>query len=382
MPDWSIKLHDGMQSFTPTEWDTCAGADNPFVSHAFLSALEESQSVSARTGWLAQHVSLHAPDGTLAAVCPAYLKGHSWGEYVFDQGWARALEAAGGNYYPKLQIAVPFTPAPGPRLLVHPNAPPETATVLADALRQICGQLQLSSAHVTFCTTQNSTTLGQRGWLPRLGMQYHWHNNGYQTFDDFLAALSSRKRKVLKRERRDANAAGLTFETLRGPDITPADWDAFYQFYQNTIDRKWGSAYLTRSFFSLLSEKLGERVVLMVARHGHQPVAAALNLVGTDTLYGRNWGCIGTWPFLHFELCYYRAIEFAIANGLKRVEAGAQGEHKIQRGYTPSLTHSAHWIENPSFRASVAAFLEQERTAIQQEAQALTALSPYKQELE
>ncbi|OUI82954.1 GNAT family N-acetyltransferase [Acetobacter orientalis] len=382
MPDWSIKLHDGMQSFTPTEWDTCAGADNPFVSHAFLSALEESQSVSARTGWLAQHVSLHAPDGTLAAVCPAYLKGHSWGEYVFDQGWARAFEAAGGSYYPKLQIAVPFTPAPGPRLLVHPNAPPETATVLADALRQICGQLQLSSAHVTFCTTQNSTTLSQRGWLPRLGMQYHWHNNGYQTFDDFLAALSSRKRKVLKRERRDANAAGLTFETLRGPDITPADWDAFYQFYQNTIDRKWGSAYLTRSFFSLLSEKLGERVVLMVARHGHQPVAAALNLVGTDTLYGRNWGCVGTWPFLHFELCYYRAIEFAIANGLKRVEAGAQGEHKIQRGYTPSLTHSAHWIENPSFRASVAAFLEQERTAIQQEAQALTALSPYKQEQE
>ncbi|MFT8597522.1 GNAT family N-acetyltransferase [Acetobacter orientalis] len=382
MPDWSIKLHDGMQSFTPTEWDTCAGADNPFVSHAFLSALEESQSVSARTGWLAQHVSLHAPNGTLAAVCPAYLKGHSWGEYVFDQGWARAFEAAGGSYYPKLQIAVPFTPAPGPRLLVHPNAPPETATVLADALRQICGQLQLSSAHVTFCTTQNSTTLSQRGWLPRLGMQYHWHNNGYQTFDDFLAALSSRKRKVLKRERRDANAAGLTFETLRGPDITPADWDAFYQFYQNTIDRKWGSAYLTRSFFSLLSEKLGERVVLMVARHGHQPVAAALNLVGTDTLYGRNWGCIGTWPFLHFELCYYRAIEFAIANGLKRVEAGAQGEHKIQRGYTPSLTHSAHWIENPSFRASVAAFLEQERTAIQQEAQALTALSPYKQEQE
>ncbi|MFT9295109.1 MAG: GNAT family N-acetyltransferase [Acetobacter orientalis] len=382
MPDWSIKLHDGMQSFTPTEWDTCAGADNPFISHAFLSALEESQSVSARTGWLAQHVSLHAPDGTLAAVCPAYLKGHSWGEYVFDQGWARAFEAAGGSYYPKLQIAVPFTPAPGPRLLVHPNAPPETATVLADALRQICGQLQLSSAHVTFCTTQNSTTLSQRGWLPRLGMQYHWHNNGYQTFDDFLAALSSRKRKVLKRERRDANASGLTFETLRGPDITPADWDAFYQFYQNTIDRKWGSAYLTRSFFSLLSEKLGERVVLMVARHGHQPVAAALNLVGTDTLYGRNWGCIGTWPFLHFELCYYRAIEFAIANGLKRVEAGAQGEHKIQRGYTPSLTHSAHWIENPSFRASVAAFLEQERTAIQQEAQALTALSPYKQEQE
>lgn len=380
MPDWSVKLHDGMASFDPTVWDSCAGADNPFVSHAFLSALEESHSVSARTGWLPQHVSLHAPNGTLAAVCPAYLKGHSWGEYVFDQGWARAFEAAGGQYYPKLQIAVPFTPAPGPRLLVHPTAPPETATVLADALRQICGQLTLSSAHVTFCTPQEATTLTQRGWLPRLGMQYHWHNQGYQTFDDFLAMLSSRKRKALKRERRDANAAGLTFETLRGANITPADWAAFYQFYQNTIDRKWGSAYLTPEFFPLLSQRLKNRVVLMVARHGTTPVAAALNLMGTETLYGRNWGCVGEWPFLHFELCYYRAIDFAIAHGLKRVEAGAQGEHKIQRGYTPSLTHSAHWIENPSFRGSVAAFLEQERTAIQQEAQALSTLTPYKQE--
>lgn len=380
MPDWSLKLHDSMRSFSPTEWNTCAGADNPFVSHAFLSALEESHSVSSQTGWLSQHVSLYAPDGTLAALCPAYLKGHSWGEYVFDQGWARAFEASGGAYYPKLQVAVPFTPAPGPRLLLHPAAPPETAAVLADALRQICTQLGLSSAHVTFCTEQDSAALVQRGWLPRLGMQYHWHNNGYKTFDDFLAALSSRKRKAVKRERRDANAAGLTFETLRGADITEADWNAFYQFYQNTIDRKWGSAYLTPQFFPLLSEKLQDKVVLMLARDGTQPVAAALNFIGADTLYGRNWGCAGTWPFLHFELCYYRAIEFAIAHGLKRVEAGAQGEHKIQRGYVPSLTHSAHWIENPSFRASVAAFVEQERIAVQQEADALSTLSPYRQD--
>lgn len=380
MPDWSIKLHDGIHSLGQTAWDACAGADNPFVSFAFLSALEDSGSVSRRTGWLPQHVALHTPDGQLAAVCPAYLKSHSWGEYVFDQGWARAFEAAGGSYYPKLQVAVPFTPAPGPRLLLHPAAPPETASVLADALRQLCGDLQLSSAHVTFCTEQDSALLAQRGWLPRLGVQYHWHNQGYQTFDDFLASLSSRKRKVLKRERRDANAAGLTFETLRGPDITRADWDAFYRFYENTIDRKWGSAYLTPSFFPLLSDRLGNKVVLMVARKEDQPVAAALNLLGADTLYGRNWGCVGDWPFLHFELCYYRAIDFAISHGLKRVEAGAQGEHKIQRGYVPSLTHSAHWLQNRSFYASVASFLEQERAAMQAEVTALGDLSPYKQD--
>lgn len=380
MPDWSVSLHEGIHSLTAEAWDACAGSDNPFVSHAFLSALEDSGSVSSRTGWMPRHVSLHAPDGTLAAVCPAYLKGHSWGEYVFDQGWARAFEATGGQYYPKLQVAVPFTPAPGPRLLVHPDAPPEAAAVLADALRQICGDTGLSSAHVTFCQEQESALMAKRGWLHRLGLQYHWHNRGYQSFEDFLEALSSRKRKVLRRERRDANAAGLTFHTLRGNDITKPEWDAFYRFYQNTVDRKWGSAYLTPAFFPLLSERLGERVVLMVARNGQETVAAALNLLGKDTLYGRNWGCTGNWPFLHFELCYYRAIDFAIAHGLKRVEAGAQGEHKIQRGYVPSLTHSAHWIENPSFRASVANFLEHERSAMTEEAQTLGQLSPYRQD--
>lgn len=380
MADWSVTLHNSIHDIPAQEWADCAGPDIPFVSHDFLSAQEDSGSVQRETGWLPRHVCLHSPDGQLAATCPAYLKGHSWGEYVFDQGWARAYEAAGGQYYPKLQIAVPFTPAPGPRLLVHPSAPPETRAVLADALRQICADTGLSSAHVTFCTEGDSAVLAQRGWLPRLGVQYHWHNRNYATFDDFLATLSARKRKNIKRERRDANNAGLTFETLQGASITPADWQAFYQFYQNTIDRKWGSAYLTPEFFPLMAQRLGERVVLMLARHGTTPVAAALNLMGTNTLYGRNWGCEGNWPFLHFELCYYRAIDFAIAHGLQRVEAGAQGEHKIQRGYLPSLTHSAHWLQSPSLREAVDRFLQAERPAMQAEAQTLSTLSPYRQD--
>ncbi|MBO1324883.1 GNAT family N-acetyltransferase [Acetobacter sp. TBRC 12305] len=378
MADWSVTLHDTIHAIPAAEWAACAGDDNPFVSHDFLSALEDSQSVSQKTGWLPRHVRLQAPDGSLAAVCPAYIKGHSWGEYVFDHGWARAYEAAGGRYYPKLQVAVPFTPATGPRLLVHPNAPPEAGAVLAQGLRQICADTGLSSAHVTFCPESESTLLAEQGWLPRLGLQYHWENQGYATFDDFLAALSSRKRKSVRRERRDANAQGLTFHTLCGAEITPADWQAFYSFYQDTIDRKWGSAYLSPDFFPLLSERLGDKVVLMLARDGETPVAAALNFLGRDTLFGRNWGCRGDWPFLHFELCYYRAIDFAIARGLKRVEAGAQGEHKIQRGYLPVLTHSAHWLENPGLRSAVADFLNAERTAIMAEAQALAELSPYR----
>lgn len=381
MADWSVTLHNSIHDIPATEWAQCAGPDNPFVSHAFLSALEDSGSTGQQSGWVPRHVCLHSPDGQLAAVCPAYLKGHSWGEYVFDQGWARAFEAAGGRYYPKLQIAVPFTPVPGPRVLLHPDAPPQTTAVMADALRQICADTGLSSAHVTFCTEAESTALHQQGWLPRLGLQYHWHNRGYATFDDFLATLSARKRKSIKRERRDANAAGLTFETLQGASITQADWQAFYQFYRNTIDRKWGSAYLSAEFFPLMAQQLGERVVLMLARNGSTPVAAALNLMGTHTLYGRNWGCEGNWPFLHFELCYYRAIDFAIAHGLQRVEAGAQGEHKIQRGYEPTLTHSAHWLQSPGLRNAVDRFLQAERPAILAEAQALSTLTPYRQDL-
>lgn len=381
MPDGSaaltLTLHTAIAEIPSAEWDFCAGEDNPFVSHAFLAALEESGSASARTGWLPQHAALRGEDGRLRGVAPMYAKSHSYGEYVFDHGWAHALERAGGDYYPKLQVAVPFSPVPGPRLLVRP-AGGATVTSLAAALQAACRRLRVSSVHVTFCQEAEWQALGEAGWLQRLGLQFHWENTGYASFEDFLAALSSRKRKVLRRERRDANAAGLTFRSLSGSDITERHWDDFYRFYTSTVDRKWGSAYLTRRFFSLLGERLGERVVLMVAECDGKLVAGALNLAGRDTLYGRNWGCRGEWPFLHFELCYYRAIDWAIAHGLKRVEAGAQGRHKIQRGYLPTPTYSAHWIVHPGLRRAVAAFLDSERPDIRSEMAALAALSPFR----
>ncbi|MCE0744802.1 GNAT family N-acetyltransferase [Acetobacter sicerae] len=380
MSGWTVSLHDRIAAIPAEEWDACAGEGNPFVSHAFLSAVEDSGSATPSTGWLPRHVALNDETGRLVAVAPAYLKAHSYGEYVFDHGWARAFEAAGGAYYPKLQVAVPFSPVPGPRLLVKPDAPDGAMSVLGQALVQVCGEMDLSSAHVTFCTEAEYETLGGDGWLQRLGLQYHWHNRGYQDFEGFLEALSSRKRKTIRRERRDANACGLTFRTVRGSEITEALWDAFFVFYQSTVDKKWGSAYLTRAFFSLLSERLGDRVVLMIAEHEGQPVAGALNLLGADTLYGRNWGCVGEWPFLHFELCYYRAIDFAIENGLSRVEAGAQGEHKIQRGYVPSLTHSVHHIQHSGLRQAVSEFLEVERAGMLSEMVALSELSPYRVE--
>ncbi|BCI68313.1 GNAT family N-acetyltransferase [Acetobacter aceti] len=380
MSGWTVSLHDRIAAIPAQEWDACAGEGNPFVSHAFLSAVEDSGSATPSTGWLPRHVALNDESGRLVAVAPAYLKAHSYGEYVFDHGWARAFEAAGGSYYPKLQVAVPFSPVPGPRLLAKPDAPEGTLSVLGLALVQVCGEMDLSSAHVTFCTEAEYERLGQDGWLQRLGLQYHWHNRGYQDFEGFLEALSSRKRKAIRRERRDANACGLVFRTVRGSEITEALWDAFFVFYQSTVDKKWGSAYLTRSFFSLLSERLGDRVVLMIAEHNGQPVAGALNLLGADTLYGRNWGCVGEWPFLHFELCYYRAIEFAIENGLSRVEAGAQGEHKIQRGYVPSLTYSVHHIQHTGLRHAVSEFLEVERAGMLSEMVALGELSPYRVE--
>ncbi len=318
-------------------------------------------------------------EGRVVAVAPMYAKSHSYGEYVFDHGWAQAFERAGGNYYPKLQVAVPFSPVPGPRLLVRDDRS-VPAGALAGALAQACQELKLSSVHVTFCTRDDWTTLAEAGWLQRLGTQFHWENAGFSSFDDFLAALSSRKRKTIRRERRDANAAGLEFVSLRGPEITRAQWDAFYQFYMSTSDRKWGSAYLTRRFFGLLSERLGDAVVLMMALHGGKPVAGALNLLGTDALYGRNWGCNGDWPFLHFELCYYRAIDFAIEHGLQRVEAGAQGEHKIQRGYLPKPTYSAHWIAHPGLRRAVARFVEEERLEKLAQMEALSEYSPFRQD--
>ncbi|MGH7056570.1 MAG: GNAT family N-acetyltransferase [Acetobacteraceae bacterium] len=380
MPDGtqalSLTLHSRIADIPPDEWDACAGAGNPFVSHAFLAILEESGSANARTGWLPQHAVLRDRAGAIAAVAPMYAKSHSYGEYVFDHGWAHAFERAGGAYYPKLQVAVPFSPVPGPRLLRHPASTVPLAA-LATAFETACRELDLSSVHVTFCTEREWSALGAAGWLQRIGMQFHWHNDGFATFEDFLGSLSSRKRKVIRRERRDA-AAGLRLRCLRGSEIEPRHWQAFYGFYASTVDRKWGSAYLTKHFFPLLSERLGDKVVLMLAEQGEKPVAGALNLLGADTLYGRNWGCRGEWPFLHFELCYYQAIEFAIAHKLARVEAGAQGQHKIQRGYLPEKTYSAHWIAHPGLRRAVADFLESERQEIACEMAALGELSPYR----
>ena len=385
MPDGpaplTLQLHPSIAEISSADWDACAGPGNPFVSHAFLGALEDSGSAGPRTGWLPQHASLRDAAGQVVAVVPMYAKSHSYGEYVFDHGWANAFERSGGDYYPKLQIAVPFSPVPGPRLLRRPGpAGDELAASLGAGLIQVCRQLNLSSVHATFCTEPEWSALGQAGWLQRLGTQFHWENAGYAAFDDFLGALSSRKRKTVRRERRDANGAGLQFVTVRGHEIQPKHWAAFYKFYSSTVDRKWGSAYLTRSFFPMLSERLGDRVVLMLAEHGGSAVAGALNLMGSDALYGRNWGCRGDWPFLHFELCYYRAIEFAIEHGLARVEAGAQGEHKIQRGYLPKPTYSAHWIAHPGLRRAIAGFLEQERGAMVQEMAALAEASPYRRD--
>jgi len=381
MPDgaasFSLSLHTRISEIPPAAWDECAGAENPFVSHAFLSALEESGSAGARTGWLPQHAALRDGAGRIVAVVPMYAKSHSYGEYVFDHGWAHAFERAGGDYYPKLQVAVPFSPVPGPRLLIRKDAGVAMA-LMAEALEQACRKLSLSSVHVTFCTEAEWTVLGTAGWLQRVGMQFHWHNEGYGSFEDFLAALSSRKRKMIRRERRDA-VEGLSVRVLRGSEIEPRHWRAFYGFYNATVDRKWGSAYLTERFFPLLGERLGEKVVLMVAEQNGRPVAAALNLMGADTLYGRNWGCRGEFPFLHFELCYYQAIEFAIAHGLKRVEAGAQGQHKLQRGYLPQRTFSAHWIAHPGLRRAVGDFLCREQAEITEDMEALAEHSPFRE---
>ncbi len=381
MPDGSatltLTLHARIAEVDATEWDACAGAGNPFVSHAFLSAMEDSGSANSRTGWLPQHAVLRYDGGEIVGVVPMYVKSHSYGEYVFDHGWAHALERIGENYYPKLQAAAPFSPVPGPRLLRRPGVGVSVAT-MANALEQACQSHGLSSVHVTFCTEDEWSGLGDAGWLQRIGMQFHWENDGYASFEDFLAALSARKRKVLRRERRDANAAGLTFHALTGTDITERHWDAFYAFYRSTVDRKWGSAYLTRSFFSLLGQRLGDRVVLMYAENAGKPVAGALNLAGDEALYGRNWGCRGDWPFLHFELCYYRAIDWAIEHRLRRVEAGAQGRHKIQRGYTPRSTYSAHWITHSGLRRAVANFLVEERAGIEAEMACLAQESPFR----
>ncbi len=375
----TLTLHASIHEIAAGDWDLCAGEDNPFVSHAFLSAVEDSGSTGKRTGWLPQHAAFRDATGTLLACAPTYVKAHSYGEYVFDHGWAHAFERAGGDYYPKLLVASPFSPVPGPRLLRRRDVAAPSIETIGAALADAGRSLDLSSVHVNFCDQAEWQALGEAGWLRRVGMQFHWSNDGYADFDAFLAALNSRKRKAIRRERRDAQDSGLVFRTLRGAEIERAHWAAFHRFYLSTVDRKWGSAYLTERFFSLLGERLGDRVVLMLAEHDGKPVAGALNLMGGDALYGRNWGCTGDWPFLHFELCYYRAIEFAIGHGLLRVEAGAQGEHKIQRGYLPTPTYSAHWIAHGGLRRAVAAALEEERPAMFGEMEALAELSPFRQ---
>jgi predicted N-acyltransferase len=375
----SVRVVEKLADVPAARWDACAGPDNPFLCHAFLEALEASGSATGRTGWLPQHLLLEDAAGRLLGAVPLYLKSHSYGEYVFDHGWASALERAGGRYYPKLQCCVPFTPATGPRLLLHPESGEDAADTLVAALIEVAKRRKVSSLHVTFPRAAEWERLGKAGFLQRMGRQFHWQNDGYATFDDFLEALNSRKRKQIRRERRDALEGGLEIETLTGGALETRHWDAFFRFYMSTSDRKWGSAYLTREFFDLLGARMADRVALIMVRQGKKYVAGALNLIGTDTLYGRNWGCHGDFPFLHFEACYYRAIDFAIARGLKRVEAGAQGQHKIQRGYLPMPTYSAHWIRDPGFYRAIEEFVLRERHAVEHEMEALEeALSPFK----
>jgi hypothetical protein len=385
MPDGSelrtVKVLGSIRDVAADAWSACAGADDPFLNYGFLAALEDSGSVSAETGWIPQHLAALGEDGSVAACASLYLKSHSYGEYVFDWSWADAYERAGGRYYPKLQSAVPFTPITGRRLLVRPNAPAGAAEVLAAAMVRLAEQLEVSSLHVTFPTEPEWRTLGDHGWLMRTGYQFHWENRGYRTFDDFLADLSSRKRKAIRKERAAVRDQDVTVRTLTGEAIEERHWDAFYRFYRNTHGRKWGHAYLNRAFFSLLAGAMAERVVLVMAETSDgRPVGGALNILGRDTLYGRYWGCEEHFRFLHFEACYYRAIDFAIEHGLARVEAGAQGEHKIQRGYLPQPTYSAHWIADPGFRRAVERFLQAERRAAAAEMRLLSEESPFRKD--
>lgn len=370
----TARVTDRVGSVDRADWDRLAGSDNPFVSHDFLTSLEDSGSVGPATGWNPAPIVLEDGDGTLVGALPAYAKAHSQGEYVFDHAWADAWHRAGGSYYPKLQIAAPFTPATGPRLLTDD---PAYGTALLRAAEQLCTGNDFSSAHASFIDPDQLAIFEQAGWLLRNDIQFHWINRDYHSFDAFLGALASRKRKAIRKERAAA-AEGLTFRHLPGPDITEADWDAFWLFYQDTGARKWGTPYLTREAFTLLGERMGERVLLMLADEGGSPVAGALNFVGGSALYGRYWGCMVERPFLHFELCYYQAIDAAIARGLSRVEAGAQGPHKLARGYEPVKTWSAHWIADPGFRAAVADFLERERQGIAVDQMLLDQRTPFR----
>ena len=347
---------------------------NPFVSHEFLSALELSGSVAPEAGWAPMHLVLEE-QGDIAALAPLYAKGHSQGEYVFDHHWADAYERAGGRYYPKLLCAAPFTPVPGPRLLANSNTAKRR---LAHALVQATQQMGASSLHINFTEEEDLKLLADAGLLLRMGEQFHWFNRSYESFEDFISQLSSRKRKAVKRERREACADGINIRHLRGAEIEERHWDAFWVFYQDTGARKWGQPYLTREFFQLIAGTMAENLLMIVAERNGEPIAAALNFIGGDALYGRYWGCTEDVPFLHFEICYHQAIDYAIAQGLSRVEAGAQGQHKIARGYEPIPTYSAHWIVDPGFRDAIERYLEAERQQTGMEIDALRAYMPFR----
>ena len=383
----SITIERSFTAIAPQRWNTLHGASrkagssayNPFISWAFLSALEESGSASQRTGWLGNHLLLEAPDGTLAGAVPCYLKNHSQGEYVFDHGWADAFERAGGRYYPKLQASVPFTPATGPRLLTpSSDHMDESRHALAAGLRLVTEHLGASSAHVTFVPPDEMAILEEEGYLHRTDQQFHFINAGYANHDAFLETLASRKRKALKKERRAALENGITVDWLTGRDLTEDVWDQFFAFYMDTGSRKWGRPYLTRTFYSLIGERMPDDILLIMAKRGGRYIAGAINFIGGDALYGRHWGCIEDHPYLHFEVCYHQAIDFALEKGLARVEAGAQGEHKLARGYVPVTTHSAHYIAHAGLRLAVASYLERERLDIAEIGEVLDDHSPFR----
>ena len=364
-----LRLADGVAKVDAAAWDACAGGANPSLSHDFLTAMEDSRSVGKGTGWFPRPLLLESADGRLLGAVPLYIKGHSYGEYVFDHGWANAYERAGGRYYPKLLAGVPFTP--GSEAALNRGR-------LAEGLVAATRQLGVSSLHVNFVDTADAKALSAAGLMERVSTQYHWNNAGYKTFADFLASLASRKRKMIRKERESATRNGLVLRRLTGAELTPAHWQAFFRFYIDTSDRKWGSAYLTREFFLNIGRTMADRVLLVMAEQDGVPVAGAFNLIGRDTLYGRNWGSDGAHRFLHFEACYYQTIEFAIERGLARVEAGAQGEHTIDRGYLPVETRSFHYVLNRNFASAVADFLRREKAAVEAERSELAEFSPFR----
>lgn len=382
-----IQVHGSLGQIDAAAWDACACPEvaagqstrpqDPFTTYRFLKALEDSGSVGPGTGWQAQYLTAFEDDQLIAAA-PLYAKSHSQGEYIFDHSWAHAYENAGGRYYPKLQIAVPFTPATGRRFLTRPGYEVSGMSALIQGAVQLAAQHQVSSLHATFCTEAEALAGAEMGLMHRTGQQFHWDNHEYEDFDAFLATLSSRKRKMIRKERRTAAAFGGNIRMLTGDEIAPHHWDAFWRFYQDTGARKWGSPYLTRAFFDIAQDTLRDDILLVLAEREGVPVAGALNLIGADTLYGRYWGCIEDHACLHFEACYYRAMDYAIAHGMRRVEAGAQGEHKLARGYLPVTTHSLHWVGDPGFAEAVQQFLKAERTAVEEEIEILTSYGPFR----